>query len=76
MDERGRVRLLPRRAPARAPGSGAPTRDPRLMRLSFCLSPEGIDPFVIRRAPPALSLNDVVAVAGLPWAERIDMVFS
>jgi len=46
------------------------------MRLSFCLSPEGIDPFVIRRAPPALSLNDVVAVAGLPWAERIDMVFS
>lgn len=30
---------------------------------------------MIRRVPPALSLNDLVAVADRPWAEQMDMVF-
>jgi hypothetical protein len=30
---------------------------------------------VIRRVPPALSLNDLVAVAKRPWAEQMGIVF-
>lgn len=46
----------------------------RMMRLAY-LSPEVLDHLVIRRVPPALSLNDLVAVADRPWAEQMDMVF-
>lgn len=46
----------------------------RIMRLAY-LSPEVLDHLVIRRVPPALSLNDLVAVADRPWADQIDMVF-
>ena len=46
----------------------------RMMRLAY-LSPEVLDHLVIRRVPPALSLNDLVTVADRPWAEQMDMVF-
>jgi hypothetical protein len=46
----------------------------RMMRLAY-LSPEVLDHLVIRRVPPALSLNDLVAVADQPWTEQMDMVF-
>ncbi|WP_246719516.1 hypothetical protein [Chelatococcus composti] len=46
----------------------------RMMRLAY-LSPEVLEHLVIRRAPPALSLNDLVAVADQPWAEQMEIVF-
>jgi len=46
----------------------------RMMRLAY-LSPEVLEHLVIRRVPPALSLNDLVAVADQPWEEQLDMVF-
>ncbi|GEQ99097.1 hypothetical protein JCM17844_27340 [Iodidimonas gelatinilytica] len=44
------------------------------MRLAY-LSPEVLEHFVVRRVPPALSLNDLVTVADQPWAEQMDVVF-
>lgn len=44
------------------------------MRLAY-LSPEVLEYLVIRRMPPALSLNDLVAVADRPWAEQKGVVF-
>jgi hypothetical protein len=46
----------------------------RIMRLAY-LSPEVLEYLVIRRVPPALSLNDLVAVADRPWAEQMGIVF-
>lgn len=46
----------------------------RMMRLAY-LSPKVLDQLVIRRVPPALSLNDLAAVADQPWAEQLGMVF-
>ncbi|WP_297534895.1 hypothetical protein [Nitrobacter sp.] len=46
----------------------------RMMRLAY-LSPEVLEHLVIRRLPPALSLNDLVAVAERPWAEQTAVVF-
>lgn len=46
----------------------------RMMRLAY-LSPEVLERLVIRRVPPALSLNDLVAVAERPWAEQMEAVF-
>jgi len=46
----------------------------RMMRLAY-LSPEVLEYLVIRRVPPALSLNDLVAVADRPWAEQMEMAF-
>ena len=47
----------------------------RMMRLAY-LSPEVLEYLVIRRMPPALSLNDLVAVADRPWAEQLQRAFS
>lgn len=47
----------------------------RMMRLAY-LSPEVLEHLVIRRLPPALSLNDLVAVADRPWEEQMAAVFS
>ena len=44
------------------------------MRLAY-LSPEVLEHLVIRRAPPALSLADLIAVADRPWAEQMGMAF-
>lgn len=46
----------------------------RMMRLAY-LSPEVLEHLVIRRVPPALSLNDLAAVANRPWAEQAKQVF-
>ena len=46
----------------------------RMMRLAY-LSPEVLEHLVIRRVPPALSLNDLVSVADRPWAEQMGIVF-
>jgi hypothetical protein len=45
----------------------------RTMRLAY-LSPAVLEHLVIRRMPPALSLNDLVAVANRPWAEQMGAV--
>lgn len=44
------------------------------MRFAY-LSPEVLEHLVVRRVPPALSLNDLVAVADWPWAEQLERAF-
>jgi len=34
-----------------------------------------LEKLVIHRIPPALSLNDLMAVAERPWAEQMETVF-
>ena len=46
----------------------------RLLRLAY-LSPEVLEHLVIRRVPPAVSLNDLGAAAERPWAEQMGIVF-
>lgn len=46
----------------------------RMLRLAY-LSPDVLEHLVIRRVPPALSLNDLVAVAERPWSEQMGIVF-
>lgn len=35
-----------------------------------------LEKLVIHRIPPALSLNDLIVVAELPWAEQMEAVFA
>jgi hypothetical protein len=46
----------------------------RMVRLAY-LAPEVLEKLVIYRIPPALSLNDLMAVAERPWAEQMEAVF-
>lgn len=46
----------------------------RMLRLAY-LSPEVLEHLIITRVPPALSLNDIAAVADRAWAEQMQMVF-
>ena len=46
----------------------------RMIRLAY-LSPSVLETPVIPRKSPALSLNDLMAVAELPWAEQAKRVF-
>jgi len=46
----------------------------RMVRLAY-LAPEVLEKLVIHRIPPALSLNDLMAVAERPWAEQMETVF-
>src|SRR5690606_10076892 len=46
----------------------------RMMRLAY-LAPDVLEKLVIYRIPPALSLNDLMAVAERPWAEQMEAVF-
>ena len=46
----------------------------RMIRLAY-LSPNVLETLVITRKPPALSLNDLMAVAELPWFEQTKRVF-
>jgi len=46
----------------------------RMLRLAY-LSPEVLECLVIRRIPPAVSLNDLGAAADLPWVEQMGIVF-
>jgi hypothetical protein len=46
----------------------------RMMRLAY-LSPSVLETLVITRKPPAISINDLMAVAELPWFEQANRVF-
>ena len=46
----------------------------RMMRLAY-LSPSVLETLVITRKPPAISINDLMAVAELPWFEQAKRVF-
>lgn len=46
----------------------------RMMRLAY-LAPDVLEKLLIHRMPPALSLNDLIVVAELPWAEQLEAVF-
>ena len=47
----------------------------RMMRLAY-LAPDVLEKLLIDRIPPALSLNDLIVVAELPWAEQMKAVFA
>ncbi|SFI83303.1 hypothetical protein [Aerobium aerolatum] len=46
----------------------------RMMRLAY-LAPDVLERLLIHRIPPSLSLNDLMVVAELPWAEQMEAVF-
>jgi hypothetical protein len=46
----------------------------RMIRLAY-LFPSVLETLVITRKPPAISINDLMAVAELPWAEQMEVVF-
>jgi hypothetical protein len=46
----------------------------RMIRLAY-LSPNVLETLVITRKPPALSLNDLMAVTELPWEKQMTSVF-
>jgi hypothetical protein len=46
----------------------------RMMRLTY-LSPDVLEKLVIHRIPLALSLNDLVNVADLPWVNQVEAAF-
>jgi len=46
----------------------------RMMRLAY-LSPDVLEKLLLHRIAPALSLNDLIAVAERPWAEQMEAVF-
>lgn len=46
----------------------------RMLRLAY-LAPNVLEKLLIHRIPPALSLNDLMAVAELPWEEQMERVF-
>ncbi len=47
----------------------------RLMRLSY-LSPDVLQRLATQRVPLALSLNDLIAVTELPWAQQMARIVS
>ena len=46
----------------------------RMIRLAY-LSPSVLETLVITRKPPAISINDLMSVAELPWFEQAKRVF-
>jgi len=46
----------------------------RMMRLAY-LAPDVLEKLLIHRVPPALSLNDLIVVTDLSWAEQMEAVF-
>lgn len=45
----------------------------RMMRLAY-LSPDVLEQLVVKRVPPSLSINDLIAVAERPWAEQREAI--
>jgi hypothetical protein len=45
----------------------------RMIRLAF-LAPEVLEALVVKRRPPAISINEMVEVAKLPWGEQMGRV--
>src|SRR5690554_6617452 len=46
----------------------------RMMRLAY-VAPDVLEKLVIHRIPPAISLNDLMAVAERPWVEQMEAAF-
>jgi hypothetical protein len=46
----------------------------RMIRLAY-LAPEVLEALVVKRRPPAISINEMVEVAKLPWGEQTGRVF-
>ena len=46
----------------------------RMIRLAF-LAPEVMEALVVKRRPPAISINEMVEVAKLLWADQMGRVF-
>ncbi len=46
----------------------------RMIRLAY-LAPEVLEALVVKRRPPAISINEMVEVAKLPWEEQMGRVF-
>ncbi len=47
----------------------------RMIRLAF-LAPEVLEALVVKRRQPAISINEMVEVARLPWGEQMGRVFN
>jgi len=47
----------------------------RMIRLAY-LAPEVLEALVAQRRPPAISINEMVEVAKLPWEEQMGRVFN
>ena len=47
----------------------------RMLRLAY-LSPDVLERLVISRDPPSVSVNDLIEVTYLPWAEQMERAFS
>jgi hypothetical protein len=45
-----------------------------MIRLAH-LAPGVLEALVVKRPPPAISINEMVEVAKLPWGEQIGQVF-
>jgi hypothetical protein len=46
----------------------------RMMRLAY-LAPNVLEALTLWRVPPALSLNDLIAVVDKPWIDQSEIVF-
>ena len=46
----------------------------RMIRLAY-LAPGVLEALVVKRRPPAISFNEMVEVAKLPWGEQMGRVF-
>jgi hypothetical protein len=46
----------------------------RMIRLAF-LAPEVLEALLVKRRPPAISINEMVEVARLPWEEQMGRIF-
>ena len=46
----------------------------RMIRLAY-LAPGVLEALVVKRRPPAISINEMVEVAKLPWGEQTGRVF-
>lgn len=46
----------------------------RIMRLAY-LSPDVLKRLLLWRVPPSVSVNDLIKVSYLPWAEQMERVF-
>jgi hypothetical protein len=46
----------------------------RTMHLAY-LSPEVLERLLVRREPPAVTVNDLICVTYLPWGEQAGRVF-
>ena len=46
----------------------------RMMRLAY-LAPEVLEQLMVKRCPPAISINEMVEVAKLSWRKQMGRVF-